>query len=79
MIDIPPGKYFISHSYRDATVRDAMLHKLPEGVIPYIFPPIDVTPMEFVSNSLIGAILACDGMIYMNEGASARSLSVNRV
>lgn len=76
MIDIPPGKYFISHSYGDATVRDSMLHKLPEGVIPYIFPRIDVTPMEFVSNSLIGAILACDGMIYMNEGASARSFWV---
>ena len=32
--------------------------------------------MEFVSNSLIGAILACDGMIYMNEGVSDRSFWV---
>jgi hypothetical protein len=76
MIDMSPGKYFISHSYKDAAVRDSFLETLPSQVTPYIFPPISVSPLEFVSSTLIGAILACDGMIYMNEGASVRSFWV---
>lgn len=76
MIDMPPGKYFISHSYKDAAVRDSFLKTLPPQVTPYIFPPISVSPLEFVSSTLIGAILACDGMIYLNEGASAKSFWV---
>lgn len=44
MIDIPPGKYFISHSYKDAEVRDD-IKKLPDGVKPLIFPAISVSPL----------------------------------
>lgn len=76
MIDIPPGKYFISHSYKDATVRDNFLKTLPLQVTPYIFPPISVSPLEFVSSTLIGAILACDALIYLNEGFSSHSFWV---
>ncbi|MCI0713350.1 MAG: hypothetical protein L0154_24555 [Chloroflexi bacterium] len=53
-----------------------MLELLPSEVEPYIFPPINASPLEFVSNSLIGAVLACDGMIYLNEGFSERSFWV---
>lgn len=74
--DLQPGKYFISHSYKDAVVRDAFLKTLPPHVTPYIFPPISVSPLEFVSSTLIGAILACDALIYLNEGASSRSFWV---
>lgn len=75
-LHIPPGKYFISHSYKDEAVREKLLAQLPPTIEPFIFPPIDVSPLEFVSNSLIGSILACDGMIYLNEGASAKSFWV---
>lgn len=74
--DIPTGKYFISHSYKDAAVRDSFLKTLPPQVTPYIFPPISVSPLEFVSSTLIGAILACDALIYLNEGFSSRSFWV---
>lgn len=74
--ELPPGKHFISHSYKDAAVRDAFLKTLPPHVTPYIFPPISVSPLEFVSSTLIGAILACDALIYLNEGASSRSFWV---
>jgi hypothetical protein len=76
MIDISPGKYFISHSYKDAEVRDHMLTLLPEDIEPFIFPPITVTPQEFVSSSLIQGILDCNGMIVFNEGSSAKSFWV---
>ncbi len=71
-----PGKYFISHSYRDAGVRDHLLTLLPGEVEPFVFPPINVSPLQFVSDALIGSILTCDGMIYVNEGFSARSFWV---
>lgn len=71
-----PGKYFISHSYKDADIRDEFLKLLPPETTPYIFPPISVSPLEFVSSTLIGAILACDGLIYLNEGFSGRSFWV---
>jgi len=71
-----PGKYFISHSYRDAGVRNHLLTLLPDGVKPFVFPPINVSPLQFVSDALIGSILTCDGMIYVTEGFSARSFWV---
>lgn len=71
-----PGKYFISHSYRDAGVRDYLLTLLPDGVEPFVLPPINVSPLQFVSDALIGSLLTCDGMIYVNEGFSARSFWV---
>lgn len=76
MIDIPPGKYFISHSYKDSVEREHMLTLLPDDVETFIFPSTKTSPLEFVSNLLIGAILACDGMIYLDEGVSATSFWV---
>ena len=72
----PAGKYFISHSYRDAEVRERLLKQLPAGMIPFIFPPITVNPQDFVSNHLIEAILSCDGLIYLKGGSSAQSFWV---
>ncbi|MBI5930734.1 MAG: toll/interleukin-1 receptor domain-containing protein [Chloroflexi bacterium] len=76
MIEIPSGRYFISHSYKDSVIRDEMINLLPVDVEPFIFPPIKATPAEFVSNHLIDAILKCNGMIYLNEGQSAKSFWV---
>lgn len=72
----PPGKYFISHSYGDAPVRDRLINHLPPGMVPFVFPPISVRPEEFVSNHLIEAILACDGLIHLQGGNSATSFWV---
>lgn len=74
--NLQAGKYFVSHSYKDAAVRDGFLKTLPPQVTPYIFPPISVSPLEFVSSTLIGAILACDALIYLKEGFSSRSFWV---
>lgn len=75
-IDLPSGKYFISHAYKDAEIRDRMLARLPNDVEPFIFPPITVKPDEFVSNPMIEAILACDGLIFLRGGYSERSFWV---
>lgn len=72
----PPGKYFISHSYGDAPIRDKLIGRLPPGMEPFIFPPITVNPWDFVSNHLIEAILSCDGVIYLRGGKSAQSFWV---
>jgi len=53
-----------------------MLKLLPDGVMPFIFPPITVKPDEFVSNSLLTAIRACDGLIYLEGGYSEQSFWV---
>ena len=71
-----PKKCFISHSYVDAAVRDRLIATLPAGAQPIIFPPITVEPNQFVSNTLIRAILECDGLIYLNGGYSERSFWV---
>lgn len=73
---LPPGRYFISHSYADAETREALIARLPAQAKPYIFPPITVEPDEFVSNALIAGIKQCDGVIYLRGGHSARSFWV---
>ncbi|MCB9452657.1 MAG: hypothetical protein H6672_14560 [Anaerolineaceae bacterium] len=57
-------------------MRDEMIKQLPDSVEPFIFPPISVSPQDFVSNSLIEAILGCDGVIYLEGGYSAKSFWV---
>ncbi len=71
-----PGKYFISHSYGDAPVRDKLINSLPLGMKPFVFPPITTRPDEFVSNHLIKAIRSCDGLIYLQGGNSEKSFWV---
>jgi hypothetical protein len=71
-----PKKCFISHSYRDSDERDRLLSLLPKGVKAFIFPPITVAPEQMVSSHLIDAILACDGLIYLNGDFSSQSFWV---
>ena len=73
---LPVGRYFIAHSYKDTSLRDELIACLPKGVEPYLFPPISVSPIEFASNMLIGALLVCDGVIYINGGHSLHSFWV---
>ena len=47
--DTLPAKCFVSHAYADAAARDALIERLPTGVLPFVFPPITVRPEEFVS------------------------------
>jgi hypothetical protein len=71
-----PAKCFISHSYADAAARERLICLLPDSVSPFVFPPIQATPDEFVSKPLIEAILSCEGLIYLRGGASDQSFWV---
>lgn len=71
-----PKKCFISHSYKDADARQRLLSLLPRGVEPFVFPPITVPPEQMVSDKLLNAIRDCDGLIYLQGGASAGSFWV---
>lgn len=75
-VALPAGRYFISHSYEDVDLRDKLVRGLPSHLQPYLFPPISVSPLEFASNTLIGALLVCDGVIYINAGHSRQSFWV---
>lgn len=70
------GKYFIAHSYKDTELRDSLVAGLPQSIDPYIFPAINVSPIEFASNTVVGALLACDGLIFVNGGHSLTSFWV---
>jgi len=71
-----PAKCFLSHSYADVATRDRLILELPPHVEAVVFPPITVEPDQFVSNQLIGALLDCDGLIYLRGGRSAQSFWV---
>jgi hypothetical protein len=71
-----PRKCFISHSYKDAKARKRLLKNLPRGVEPFVFPPINVSPNDMVSESLIESILDHEGLIYLEGGYSAHSFWV---
>lgn len=71
-----PQNCFISHSYQDAEARKRLLKLLPAQVRPIIFPPIMVSPEQLVSNELVQTILRCDGLIYLQGGASEESFWV---
>jgi len=49
---------------------------LPSEIQLFLFPPIEVSPWDFVSNPLIEAILACDGVIVLSGGKSEQSFWV---
>lgn len=71
-----PKKVFISHSYQDSNARERLLAMLPKSIEPYIFPPIKLPPEQMISDKLLDAIRACDGLIYLQGGASAQSFWV---
>lgn len=71
-----PKTCFISHSYKDSEARQRLLEQLPRRVRPLVFPPITVPPEQMVSDKLLDAITACDGLIYLKGGASEESFWV---
>jgi nucleoside 2-deoxyribosyltransferase len=66
----------VSHSYGDAAVVEVLRTQLPRSVVPVIFPPIDASPDQFISNVLIEEIQRCDALIYLHGGTSAASFWV---
>lgn len=73
---LPPGQYFISHSYQDTDMAKLLIRNLPDFVRPFVFQPIKTSPLEFVSNTLIGSILTCDALIYIKRKYSNLSFWV---
>ena len=71
-----PTTCFISHSYRDKDALTKLLGTIPAHVKPVIFPPIRVPPEQMVSADLIGKILECAGLVYVEGGMSAESFWV---
>lgn len=71
-----PRTCFISHAYRDGHICKRLRATLPEGVASVVYSPITVPPDQLVSTLLINALLSCDGLIYLNGGASASSFWV---
>jgi hypothetical protein len=71
-----PEKCFISHSYSDEIALRDLLQSLPSHVEPFIFPPINATPDQTVSNELVSAILSCPGLIYLGGWPSSKSFWV---
>lgn len=72
-----PRSCFISHSYGDEAALAACLAKpLPEGREPFVFPPIEVSPNEAVSDALILAIKGCGGLVYFDTPQSRASFWV---
>jgi len=71
-----PKKYFISHSYKDAGACQRLFEQLQRDSEPFVFPPITVPPEQMISDRLLDAIHACDGLIYIQGGASAESFWV---
>lgn len=71
-----PKKVFISHSYKDAKAREQLLTLLPPGVEPFVFPSSVVPFDQMVSDSVINAILGCDGLVWINGGFSSKSFWV---
>lgn len=72
-----PGRCFISHCYGDAAVLASCLkRKMPGGLEPFVFPAIDVTPDQAISDELIAAITACEGFVYLDSEASRGSFWV---
>src|SRR5262245_22510508 len=72
-----PRRCFISHSYQDAAERTRLLELLPRYVEAVVFPPITAHPDQFVSSKLVEAIVGCEGLIYIDGSASARSFWVS--
>jgi hypothetical protein len=79
-IDAPvraPRRCFISHSYADSGAVDSLRRMLPRDVEPFIFPPINVSPDQRVSDDLVREILRCDELVYLTSADSASSFWVS--
>lgn len=72
-----PGQCFISHAYNDEVALAAcMQRRLPHGWQAFVFPPLTVTPDEAVSERLVDAIRAADGLIHLATPLSRASFWV---
>ena len=74
-----PDACFISHAYKDAEmgVIEQLRQRLPRRVQPFIFPPINVSPDQRVSDDLVAAILSQQGLIHVVGPNSSSSVWVN--
>jgi nucleoside 2-deoxyribosyltransferase len=71
------ARLFISHAYRD----DDALNRLgdaalPDAASPVIFPAIEVSASQRVSDDLMAAIRDCDGLVYLDTARSKTSFWV---
>lgn len=68
-----PSKCFISHSYKEHMHIELLKRTAHPETEFYIFPPIDVTPEEMVSNELLKAIDSCNSLTYLTGPDSKKS------
>jgi hypothetical protein len=71
--EFPYGKCFVSFAYEDQPVIDQLHERLDRHAQLSVFPPINVTPEEMVSNELLRTIRRCDSLIYIVGGQSSTS------
>lgn len=72
-----PGKYFVSHNYGDeAALAACVRRRMPDGLEPFMFPAMSVTPDQAISSSLIEAISACGAFVYLDTPLSRGSFWV---
>lgn len=68
---------FVSHAYADDAALQRLLDStLPDGAEPVVFPAVEVEPSQRVSDQLMRAIRACDGLVYLDTERSRASLWV---
>lgn len=67
-----PSPCFISHAYSDRRVEEAAA-ALPAGTSAIIFPPIRVSPTEFVSSPLIDALKQARSLLIVEGDYESRS------
>src|SRR5215475_13481734 len=75
-VDARSEHWSISHSYSDILIRDRCVASLSGQVVPVVFEPIVVSPREYVSDSLIAALLDCDALIYWDSEHACESFWV---
>jgi len=70
------GRCFISHWYKDPARDLCLRRRLPGGLEPFIFPPIEASPDVAVSDRLMDAIQACEALVYLDTKESLATFSV---
>lgn len=73
----PVARCFVSHSYRDQAALEACLAQpFPDGLAPFVFPPMTVTPDQAVSAHLVDALRSSDALAYLATPVSTGSFWV---
>lgn len=68
---------FVSHAYADDKALARLLAStLPGGAEPVVFPAIEITSSQRISDELMGAIRTCDGLVHLASRRSAASVWV---